>query len=77
MLKQGHLQKVTTIHAHLPKSVHRIFCHLNAPLGHPNIAQTIGAERTTLFHTLLAPKAGADALAWVVDVYGILGIHHL
>jgi hypothetical protein len=30
-----------------------------------------------LLHTLLAPKAGGDTLAWVVDAYGILGIHQL
>jgi hypothetical protein len=31
----------------------------------------------TLFHTLLALEAGGDTFAWVVDAYGILGIHHL
>jgi hypothetical protein len=30
-----------------------------------------------LFHTLLAPKVGGDTFTWVVDAYGILGIHHL
>jgi hypothetical protein len=30
-----------------------------------------------LLHTLLAPEVGGDTLAWVVDTYGILGIHHL
>jgi hypothetical protein len=31
-----------------------------------------------LLHTLLALKArGDDTLAWVVDAYGILGIHRL
>jgi len=77
MLEQGHLQKATTICAHLLRLVHHILCRLNAPIGHPNITQTIGAERTTLFHTLLAPEAGGDTLTWVVDAYGILGIHCL
>jgi hypothetical protein len=30
-----------------------------------------------LLHTLLALEAGGDTLTWVVDAYGILGIHHL
>jgi hypothetical protein len=30
-----------------------------------------------LLHTLLAFEARDDTLAWVVDVYGILGIHCL
>ncbi len=30
-----------------------------------------------MLHTLLAPKAGGDTLDWVVDVYGIFGIHCL
>jgi hypothetical protein len=30
-----------------------------------------------LFHTLLPPQAGGDTLAWVVNAYGILGIHRL
>jgi len=25
----------------------------------------------------MAPEAGGDTLSWVVDVYGILGIHRL
>jgi hypothetical protein len=48
-----------------------------APLGHLNIAQIIGGEKTTLFHTLLAFEGWGDTLAWVVDAYSILGIHHL
>ncbi len=75
--KRGHLQKATTIHACLLGLVHCIFCYLSALLGHPNIAQTVGAERTTLLHTLLALEARGDTLVWVVDVYGILGIHRL
>jgi len=57
--------------------VHLIFYRPSAPLGHPNITQTIRVERTTLLHTLLAPEAGGDTLIWVVDAYGILGIHYL
>jgi hypothetical protein len=30
-----------------------------------------------LFHTLLTPKAGGDTFTWVVDAYGIFGIHRL
>jgi hypothetical protein len=30
-----------------------------------------------LLHTLLAREAGGDTLTWVVDAYGILGIHYL
>jgi hypothetical protein len=30
-----------------------------------------------LLHTLLAPEVGGDTLVWVVDAYGILGIHRL
>jgi hypothetical protein len=57
--------------------VHRIFYHPNTLVGHPNITQTIGAERITLLHTLLAHEARGDTLAWVVDVYYIVGIHCL
>jgi hypothetical protein len=77
MLEQGHLQKVTAICAHLLRSVHCILYHPNAPLGHPKKAQTIRAERTTMLHTLLTLEAGGDTFTWVVNVYGILGIHHL
>jgi hypothetical protein len=41
-LKQGHLQKATTIRARLLKPVHRIFYRPSALLGHPNIAQIGG-----------------------------------
>ncbi len=30
-----------------------------------------------MFHTLLTPEARGDTLAWVVDAYGIFGIHRL
>jgi hypothetical protein len=60
--KLGHLQKAIAIHACLLRPMHRILYCLSGPLGHPNIAQIIGAERTTLFHTLLTPKVGGDTL---------------
>jgi hypothetical protein len=75
--KRNHLQKATAICARLLGPVHHILCCPSALLGHPNIAQTVGVERTTLFHTLLAPEAGGDTFAWVVNVYGILGIHRM
>jgi hypothetical protein len=37
--KQGYLQKIATIRASLLGSVHRILCHVNALLRHPNISQ--------------------------------------
>jgi len=36
-----------------------------------------GAKKATLLHTLLAFEAKGDTFAWVVDAYGILGIHRL
>jgi hypothetical protein len=39
--EQGHLQKTTAICACLLWLVHRIFCRPSAPLGDPNIAQTV------------------------------------
>jgi hypothetical protein len=77
MLERGHLQKIITIHARLLGSMHHIFCRPSAPLRHQNIAQIIGVERAILLHTLLAPETKGDTLAWVVDAYGILGIHYL
>ncbi|CAM6028162.1 unnamed protein product, partial [Sphagnum balticum] len=38
--ERRHLQKTTTIRAHLIGVVHHILCRPSAPLGHPNIAQT-------------------------------------
>ncbi len=40
--KRGHLQKATAIRACMLGPVHRILYCPSAPLGHPNIAQTIG-----------------------------------
>jgi hypothetical protein len=54
--------------------VHRILCRLNALLGHPNIAQTIGAERTTLFNTLLASEAGGIFLYCIFLSHASFGI---
>ncbi len=77
MSEQGCLQKAVAIRACLLGSLHHILCRPSALVRHPNITQTIGGWRTTLLHTLLAPKTGGDTLAWVVDAYDILGIHCL
>ncbi len=46
--------------AYLSKSVHHILCRLNAPLGHPNIAQTIGGWEDNLVSHL----AGTWSWRW-------------
>jgi len=65
--KRGHLQKITAIRARLLGPVHCILYRPNALLGHPNIAQIVKVERTTLLHTLLALQVRGDTFTWVVD----------